>query len=104
MNSVLLASVVCKLVRVCGRHRRQLINIAFTSLGPFLFGGVEQLLIVMLFYVNLAVIINVIVKVLIMTSPFALLLAVPLLVTYTIPLTLFAPVCLFRRVNVLTTF
>lgn len=77
---------------------------ALNVLGPQLFHGVGELLLVANTYVLLMLFINVFMNLLITLAPFALFLAVPFVVTFSMPLTLLTPVCLFRSVALVRTF
>lgn len=104
VNIVLLATLICALVEACGRHRRHLRNVALSTLHPLLVGGVNEVLGLALFFFVLCLIALTVVVKLIMLAPFALVVAVPLLVTYNVPVKLFTTVCLFRGIDVMATF
>lgn len=101
IGSILLSSLVYALIKTYNDREEGLQNVTLRELKPLLFKNIKRLLILTLIGIGLMIVISIIVVALGMLSYFTLILTVPLIIAFCIPLLLLAPIYLFEKVTVI---
>lgn len=104
IGSVLLTSLVYALIRTYNEREERLQGITLKDLKPLLFKNIKRLLLMALFCIGLVFVVSLVIGLLAGISPFTLILTVPLLVAFAVPLALFAPIYLFEDISLMNAF
>jgi hypothetical protein len=100
----LLTSIIYGLMQVYNQREERLAGVTFADLKPFLFKNIRRLLVMVLFCIGLTIVVGIVMGILVVASPFTLLLTIPLLIACAVPLALFTPIYLFEEIGILAAF
>lgn len=89
VGSILLTSIIYGLMQIYNQREERLAGVTFADLKPFLFKNIRRLLVMVLFCIGLTIVVGIVMGILVVASPFTLLLTVPLLIACAVPLALF---------------
>lgn len=92
------------LMQVYNQREERLAGVTFADLKPFLFKNIRRLLVMVLFCIGLTIVVGIVMGILVVASPFTLLLTIPLLIACAVPLALFTPIYLFEEIGILAAF
>ena len=92
------------LMQIYNQREERLAGVTFADLKPFLFKNIRRLLVMVLFCIGLTIVVGIVMGILVVASPFTLLLTVPLLIACAVPLALFTPIYLFEEIGILVAF
>ena len=104
VGSILLTSIIYGLMQIYNQREERLAGVTFADLKPFLFKNIRRLLVMVLFCIGLTIVVGIVMGILVVASPFTLLLTVPLLIACAVPLALFTPIYLFEEIGILVAF
>lgn len=96
IGTILLTSLIYAMIRTYNEREERLEGITLGSLKPLLFHNIKKLLILTLFGILLVLIVGVVIGVLAALSLFTLFLTIPVIIAFTVPLALWAPIYLFE--------
>ena len=92
------------LMQIYNQREERLAGVTFADLKPFLFKNIRRLLVMVLFCIGLTIVVGIVMGILVVASPFTLLLTIPLLIACAVPLALFTPIYLFEEIGILAAF
>ena len=104
IGTILLTSLIYAMIRTYNEREERLEGITLGSLKPLLFHNIKKLLILTLFGILLVLIVGVVIGVLAALSLFTLFLTIPVIIAFTVPLALWAPIYLFEDITVMEAF
>ena len=104
VGSILLTSIIYGLMQIYNQREERLAGVTFADLKPFLFKNIRRLLVMVLFCIGLTIVVGIVMGILVVASPFTLLLTIPLLIACAVPLALFTPIYLFEEIGILAAF
>ena len=86
VGSILLTSIIYGLMQVYNQREERLAGVTFADLKPFLFKNIRRLLVMVLFCIGLTIVVGIVMGILVVASPFTLLLTIPLLIACAVSL------------------
>ena len=86
VGSILLTSIIYGLMQIYNQREERLAGVTFADLKPFLFKNIRRLLVMVLFCIGLTIVVGIVMGILVVASPFTLLLTVPLLIACAVSL------------------
>ena len=104
IGTILLTSLIYAMIRTYNEREERLEGITLGSLKPLLFHNIKKLLILTLFGILLVLIVGGVIGVLAALSLFTLFLTIPVIIAFTVPLALWAPIYLFEDITVMEAF
>ena len=104
IGSVTLTSLVYTMIRTYNEREERLQGVTLRDLKPLLLHNVKRLLLMTLLCIGVAFLVMIIVVVLGVLSPFTFLLTIPLLIAFSVPLALLAPIYLFEDISLMEAF
>lgn len=104
IGTILLASLIYALIRTYNEREERLEGITLGALKPLLFHNIKRLLLMTIACVALVLVVLVVVGVMVGASPFTLILTIPFLIAFSVPLALFAPIYLFEHITLIDAF
>lgn len=104
IGMIVLTSLIYAMIQTYNEREERLQGIMLGDLKPLLFRNAKRLLLMTLFCVLVVFFILVIIGLLIGLSPFTLLLTIPFMVAFAVPLALLAPIYLFEDITLMEAF
>lgn len=104
IGSVMLTSLVYTLIHTYNEREERLQGITLSDLKSLLLCNVKRLLKIALLLIGIFVLVFVIMGVLMAFSPFTLLLTVPVVFAFSVPVALLAPIYLFEDISLMKAF
>lgn len=104
IGTVVLSALIYALIRVYGERENRLQGITLRELKPLLLHNVKRLCLMVVACVVLMSLVGVLLGVLASLSWYTLFLMVPLLIAFSVPLTLWAPIYLFEDISIWQSF
>ena len=86
VGSILLTSIIYGLMQIYNQREERLAGVTFADLKPFLFKNIRRLLVMVLFCIGLTIVVGIVMGILVVASPFTLLLTIPLLIASAVSL------------------
>ena len=100
IGTVLLSSLVYGLMRIYNEREERLEGVTFEMLKPVMMRNVGRLLLIALWAVVLAMAFFILMIILSIAFPFLLILMVPAIVVFAVPLAIWAPIYLFEDISI----
>lgn len=104
IGTILLTSLIYALIRTYNEREERLEGITLGVLKPLLFRNVKRLLLMTIACIALVLVVLIVVGVMAGASLFTLILTIPFLIAFSVPLALFAPIYLFENITLIDAF
>lgn len=104
IGGLMLTSLVYSLVKLYNDREERLAGVTFADLKPLFFGNAKRLFIAWLFLTAIAFAVVIVMALLIVITPWTMLLTIPFLIACIFPLTLLPSIYLFEKIGIWQAF